>query len=172
MNSLPNNSGKIWLFRRFLIGGTLFHSASYRRVVARNDYTVEFEMNGVKNFGTIQVYVKVEDKCFRVRCRDGQKCFCELACSYFALIETLVEDDQQLPRFRNNVVVNHIRKVNPSNRYTAYNRVRLHRSFLERLLWLVPIPTPNPMPTLPLPLVFNVKRTWNCGQSKTGTPMK
>ncbi|CAB4028732.1 Hypothetical predicted protein [Paramuricea clavata] len=134
LNSLPNNSGKIWLFRRFLIGGTLFHSASYRRVVAGNDYTVEFEMNGVKNFGTIQIYVKVEDKCFRLRCRDGQKCFCELACSYFALIETLVEDDQQLPMFGNNVVVNHIRKVNPSNRYTAYNRVRLQRSFLERLL--------------------------------------
>jgi len=119
LNSLPNQSGKIWLFRRCLIGGTLFHSASYGRVVARNDYTVEFEMNGRTDFGTVQAYTKVENKCSSLRCED-KRCSCDLECSYFALVETLMEDEQQIPKFKNKIVVNHIKKVRRSNRYSIY----------------------------------------------------
>lgn len=40
--TLPQHYGKMWVFRRCLINEVLFHSKSYKQVVARNYYTVEF----------------------------------------------------------------------------------------------------------------------------------
>ena len=110
--SLPKETGKIWIFRRCLIDGVMFHSASYRRVVARNDYTAEFTDG---TFGTIQTFVKIEEKCLSVRCRE-QTCSCNLPFHHLVIVETLVEDEKQLPKFRDNVVVKHIKKVKPSKR--------------------------------------------------------
>lgn len=41
--TLPMHRGKMWVFWRCLIGGVLFHSKSYKRVIARNDYSVKFQ---------------------------------------------------------------------------------------------------------------------------------
>ena len=41
--TLPRHKGKMWVFRRCLVDGVLYHSKSYKRVVARNDYTVVFQ---------------------------------------------------------------------------------------------------------------------------------
>lgn len=38
--TLPRHHSKIWMFRHCLVDGVVFHSKSYKRVVARNDYTV------------------------------------------------------------------------------------------------------------------------------------
>lgn len=56
LTTLPANRGKIWVFRRCLIGGVIFHSISYKRVIARNDYTIEFQHLDNKLFGSIQTY--------------------------------------------------------------------------------------------------------------------
>ena len=77
LTTLPANRGKIWVFRRCLIGGVIFHSISYKRVIARNDYTIEFQHLDNKLFGSIQTYAKVEQKCQKALC-DNQKCCCYL----------------------------------------------------------------------------------------------
>ena len=46
----------------------------------------------------------------------SNKCVCNLPCHYFALLETLEEEEEQLPKFRNKSVINHIKKVRPSER--------------------------------------------------------
>lgn len=115
--TLPTNYGKMWVFRRSIIGGVLFHSKSYKRVIARNDYTVEFPHLNDMHYGSIQTYVKVEEKCGKAICND-QKCSCQLPRHYFAIVEILEKDAEQLPRYRGRTVVNHITRVKTSNRYS------------------------------------------------------
>lgn len=114
--TLPTHHGKMWVFRRCLIDGVLFHSKSYKRVIARNDYTVEFRHLDNMHYGSIHTYAKVEEKCRKALC-DDKKCSCHLPCHYFAIVEILEEADEQLPRYRERTVVNHITKVKTSNRY-------------------------------------------------------
>ena len=69
-------------------------------------------------FGSIHVYVKVEEKCQKALC-NYQKCSCHLPCHYFAIVEVLDKDDEQLPTYRGRTVVTHITKVKTSNRYST-----------------------------------------------------
>ena len=52
--TLPTSYGKMWVFRRSIIGGVLFHRKSYKRVIERNDYTVEFRHLNDMHYGSIQ----------------------------------------------------------------------------------------------------------------------
>ena len=117
--TLPTHRRRVWVFKQCLIGGVLFHSKSYiyKRVIARNDYTVEFHHLDNTHYGSIQNYVKVEEKCLKALC-DDQKCSCHLPCHYFAIVEVLEKDEEQLPRYRGRTVVNHITKVKTSRRYS------------------------------------------------------
>ena len=115
--TLPANNGKVWVFRRCLIGGVVFHSESYKRVIARNDYTIQFQHLDNKLFGSIQTYAKVEEKCRKALC-DNKKCSCYLPSHYFAIVEILDQAEEQLPRYRDRTVVNHITRVKKSGRYS------------------------------------------------------
>ena len=117
--TLPADHGKIWVFRRCLIAGVLFHSMSYKRVVARNDYTIEFQHQGNKLFGSIHTYAKVEKKCQKALC-DDRKCSCYLPSHYLAIVEILDQADDQLPRYRDRTVINHITRVKKSGRYCLW----------------------------------------------------
>lgn len=115
--TLPRHYNRMWVFRRCLVDGVLYHSLSYKRVVARNDFTVEFQdMEGRTSYGTVETYVKVQEKCLKAMCSDG-KCCCTLASQYFAIVEVLQRDDEQLPKYRERTVVSHITRVKTSNRY-------------------------------------------------------
>lgn len=115
--TLPRHYNRMWVFRRCLVDGVLYHSLSYKRVVARNDFTVEFQdMEGRTSYGTVETYVKVQEKCLKAMCSDG-KCCCTLASQYFAIVEVLQQDDEQLPKYRERTVVSHITRVKTSNRY-------------------------------------------------------
>ena len=113
--TLPKH-GKVWVFGRCL-KGVLFHSKSYKRIVARNDYTIQFCHLQKVCYGSVFTYVKVEEKCMKALCSD-QKCSCLLTCDHFAIVEILERDHDQLPRYRGRTVVNHITKVKASARYS------------------------------------------------------
>ena len=114
--TLPASYGKVWVFRRCLIGGVVFHSESYKRVIARNDYSIEFQHLDNKLFGSIHTYAKVEEKCKKALC-NNKKCSCYLPSYYFAIVEILDQAEEQLPRYRGRTVVNHITRVKKSGRY-------------------------------------------------------
>lgn len=114
--TLPRHKGKMWVFRRCLVDGVLYHSKSYKRVVARNDYTVEFQQMDNNYYGTVHTYVKVQDKCLKAICSQ-QQCCCDLASQYLAIVKVLEQDVEQLPKYRGRTVVHHITKVKTSNRY-------------------------------------------------------
>ena len=78
--------------------------------------SVECEDDGNLLIGWIQTYARCDEKCRNAKCSIVNECSCYLPCHYHALIENLEEDDQQLPKFRNKVVVNHIKKVRSLNR--------------------------------------------------------
>ena len=125
LTTLPANRGKIWVFRRCLIGGVIFHSISYKRVIARNDYTIEFQHLDNKLFGSIQTYAKVEEKCQKALC-DNKKCCCYLPSHYFAIVEILDQAEDQLPKFRDRTVINHITRVKKSGRYSWWYTKEKH----------------------------------------------
>ena len=77
--ALPQHHEKMWVFRRCLVNGVLFHSKSYERVVARNDYTVESYHKDSTYYGLIHTYAKVEDKCASTVCNQIKSCNCALA---------------------------------------------------------------------------------------------
>lgn len=130
-NTLPQHHGKIWMFRRCLIRGTVFHSKSYKRVVARNDYTVEFQYMQSHYYGSIHMYVKVEEKCLKAICSE-QKCCCDLTCHYFAIIEILETACQQLPEYRGlRSLVKHITRVKASKRLIAVPVMDISRKYLK-----------------------------------------
>lgn len=130
LSTLPMHRGKMWVFRRCLIDGILFHSKSYKRVIARNDYSVKFQHLDNMHYGSIHVYVKVEEKCQKALC-NYQKCSCHLPCHYFAIVEILDKDDEQLPTYRGRTVVTHITKVKTSNRLVAVPVVNIIRKYLK-----------------------------------------
>ena len=84
----------------------------------RNDYTVGFQHLDNMHYGSINTYAKVQEKCWNAQCND-KKCSCHLPCHYFAIVEILEKADEQLPRYRERTVVNHITRVKTSNRYST-----------------------------------------------------
>lgn len=114
--TLPKNREKVWLFKRCFIKGVVFHSEQYKRVVARNDYTVTFcDNNDQLCYGSIQTFVQVEYKCSKAVCSFG-KCSCEVDTRYFVIVGVLDVCEAQLPTYRSHKLVNHIIKVYPSKR--------------------------------------------------------
>ena len=98
--ALPQHHGKMWVFQRCLISGVLFHSKSYKWVVARNDYTVEFYHKDNTYYGLIHTYAKVEENCASAVCNQVKSCNRALAHEYYAILEVLDKDDDQLPKYR------------------------------------------------------------------------
>lgn len=47
----------MWVFRRCFINGVFFYSKSYKRVVVKNDYIVEFYYKDNIYYGLIYIYV-------------------------------------------------------------------------------------------------------------------
>ena len=88
-------------------------------MVARNDYTVEFQYMQSRYYGSIHMYVKVEERCLKAICSE-QKCYCDLTCHYFAIIEILETANQQLPEYRGRSLVKHITRVKASKRYDLF----------------------------------------------------
>ena len=68
------------------------------------------------HYGLIHTYAKVEDKCASAVCNQLKSCHCALAHEYYAILEVLDIDDDQLPKYRGMTVVDHITQVKASNR--------------------------------------------------------
>ena len=67
-------------------------------------------------YGSIHTYVKVEEKCLNAMCNRMKTSNCVLASKYYAIVEVLDIDDEQLPKYRGRKVVDHIIRVIASNR--------------------------------------------------------
>ena len=100
--------GNVWTFKRCEIGGIVYHSQSYKRVTARNNYTVAYTIDGQDQYASVLSFVQVEQKCHQASC-EQQRCLCELKCQYFA--QRFRVHDSQLPTLQGRVVVNQILKV-------------------------------------------------------------
>ena len=61
------NWGKIWQFKRCQIDGIVYHSQSYKRVNARNNYTIAFKTSeqSARNYGSIKNYAKLLQQCYQ-----------------------------------------------------------------------------------------------------------
>ena len=52
--------GKIWSSKRCQMSGIVYHSKSYKRVTARNNFTVRFSGRKESQYGSALNYVKVQ----------------------------------------------------------------------------------------------------------------
>ena len=109
--------GEVWSFKRCQINGTVYHSQSYKRVTARNNYTVSFSGKKLSEYGSVLNYVKVQGKCYQASCQTH--CECELECSYFALIRILDKHQNQLQCLKGTTIIPHIRKVKETAKIIA-----------------------------------------------------
>ena len=110
--------GKIWHFKRCQIRGTVYHSESYKRVTARNNCTVSFSGRRESQYGSVLNYVKVQGKCYQPSCSNVH-CDCQLECSFYALVRILDKCQEQLPRLKGTLLVNHILKVEETTKIIA-----------------------------------------------------
>ena len=110
--------GKMWSFKRCQINGTVYHSERYKRVTARNNFTVSFSGKKQSQYGFVLNYVKVQENCHQASCMNG-KCNCQLKCNYFALLRILDRHQNQLPSLKGRVVVGHILKVEETTKIVA-----------------------------------------------------
>ena len=110
--------GKMWSFKRCQINGTVYHSERYKRVTARNNFTVSFSGNKQAEYGFVLNYVKVQEKCHQAS-RMNANCNCQLECSYFALLRILDKHQNQLLSLKGTVVVGHILKVEGTTKIAA-----------------------------------------------------
>lgn len=86
-------------------------------MVAKKDYTVEFYHKDNTYYGLIHTYAKVEERCVSAVCNQVKSCNCALAHEYYAILEVLDIDDDQLSQYRGMTVVDHITQVKASNRW-------------------------------------------------------
>lgn len=110
--------GKMWSFKQCQINGTVYHSERYKRVTARNNFTVSFAGKKQSEYGFVLNYVKVQVKCHQVSCMNAN-CNCQLECNYFALLRILDKHQNQLPSLKGTVVVGHILKVEGTTKIVA-----------------------------------------------------
>ena len=88
------------LLRRLLgIGGkcgslssvksTVYHSQSYQRVTAWNNFMIVFQTNeqSTSSYGSIVGYAKIQDPCYQASCRSSSHCQCQLVCHHFAVVQ-------------------------------------------------------------------------------------
>lgn len=109
--------GKMWSFKRCQINGTVYHSERYKRVTARNNFTVSFA-GKQSEYGFVLNYVKVQVKCHQASCMNAN-CNCQLERNYFALLRILDKHQNQLPSLKGTVVVGHILKVEGTTKIVA-----------------------------------------------------
>lgn len=109
---------KMWSFKRCQINGTVYHSERYKRVTARNNFTVTFSGKKESEYGLVLNYVKVQERCHQVSCINAN-CNCQLECSCFALLRILCKHQNQLPSLKGTVVVDHILKVEKTTQIYA-----------------------------------------------------
>lgn len=110
--------GKMWSFKRCQINGTVYHSERYKRVTARNNFTVSFSGKKESEYGLVLNYVKVQERCHQASCINAN-CHCKLECSYFALLRILCKHQNQLSSLKGTVVVGHILKVKETTQIYA-----------------------------------------------------
>lgn len=116
LTSTGINYDKLWTFYRIEIDGKIYHSKSYLKATARNNFTVTFTNQGATKCGTILKFVKLAGKCHNISCRE-KKCTCRIPEWYFAVVDVLDLHHQQLPTFRGMTAVKHIKRVQKTNRY-------------------------------------------------------
>ncbi len=121
LKKVVGNWGKIWRFKRCQIDGIVYHSQSYQRVTARNNYTIAFKTNeqSTSSYGSIISYAKLQQQCHQASCRSRSRCQCQLHCYYFAIVQEYDLDDGQLPSITSKVVITHIKKVKSTTRVIA-----------------------------------------------------
>lgn len=102
---------KQWVFYRCQVNGVVYQCEKYKRVTARNNFSVSFNMNGTLTYGFIKTFIKVAEGCNDVMCTE-LGCQCEHAVRYWAIIEILDVPPCQL----SNGILKHIVLVMPTNR--------------------------------------------------------
>ena len=105
---------KQWVFFRCQVNGVVYQCAKYKRVTARNNFTVSFKMNDTLMYGFIKTYVKTAEGCKDVTCTE-KNCQCNDSASYWAIINILDKNPEQ-PFIR---VLKHIVRVKPTDRLVA-----------------------------------------------------
>jgi hypothetical protein len=103
------------------IDGIVYHSQSYQRETARNNYTIVFQTNeqSTSRYGTIVSYAKFQDPCHRASCRSSSNCQCQLNCHHFVVVQENDLDERQLPTISSKILINHIKKVKLATRVIA-----------------------------------------------------
>ena len=110
--------GKIWSFKQCQIKGTVYHSQSYKKVTARNNFTVTFSGKNHSEYGFVLNYVKIQEKCHHVSCINTF-CDCQPECKYYVLLRILVKHQEQLPCLKGTIVVDHIVKIEETTKIVA-----------------------------------------------------
>ena len=85
-------------------------------------YTVEFYYQDNAYFGSIHSYAKNEDECVNAMCIYTKCCTCDLACQYYAVLETMEKLEDQLPQYRGRTEVGHIVQVKATNRWLTLSQ--------------------------------------------------
>ena len=119
LKKAAGNWGRMWSFRRCQINGVVYHSQSYQRVTARNNFTVAFTTDGQSGYGSVLSYAKLQQKCHQASCRSRRHCQCQLNCHYFALIQIFDVEQNQLPELQGRILVQHILKVKETTKLVA-----------------------------------------------------
>ena len=112
--SKKGNCEKQWVFFRCQVNGVVYQCAKYKRVTARNNFTVSFKINDTLMYGFVKTYVKVAEGCKDVTCA-GENCQCENDVSYWAIIEILDKHPEQPC----NHVLKHIVRVKQTDKLMA-----------------------------------------------------
>ena len=111
-------ASKIWIFRRAKINGAEFHSSFYKRTTARNNFTVVYERHGKSQYGSVEKYVKYQQKCTSMSCQ-YEKCACYLSFHYVALMKNMRKHPRQLPLYQGMRVIKHMRRVSVADKLVA-----------------------------------------------------
>ena len=112
------NWEKQWVFCRCQVNGMVYQCEGYKRVTARNNFTVAFVMDNTLVYGSIKTYVKVAEGCRNVQCTE-RNCHCEYDVNYFAIIEVLEKHPQLCMQVNGRNFVKHMVRVLPTNRHVA-----------------------------------------------------
>lgn len=101
---------KMWVFKRAIINGVEYQSLLYKRTSSRNNFTVIFQRNGKKHYGSVMKFIKSEAKCTRMQCQHGN-CSCSLPFRYIAIVKKLSKHPCQFPFYHGMQVIKHIKRV-------------------------------------------------------------
>ena len=97
-------------FGRARINGAEYQSSFYKRTKARNNFTVVYERRGKSLYGSIEKFVKYQEKCTAMSCLNS-RCSCDLPFHYIVLLKKMRKHPSQLPMYKGIEVIKHIRRV-------------------------------------------------------------